>query len=195
MSFDFIAGFLISMIGICMISFNGTELSLNPLGDMLAVLAAFVWAVYSIITKRIGRFGYNVIASTRKTFFYAIIFMIPALFIFGFDPQLEYFHQPKYLFNIMFLGFGVWKYLTVQDGAPEIFRHPESLCIFLEKQNQERLYEGEDNKRQEKKDMETNVQPADGLRSGCDEWAAAGCGCSCSRGYRWQAGGIGDSLG
>ncbi len=48
----FFVGFAIAMLGICMISFNGAKLALNPLGDFLAVLAALVWACYSILTRK-----------------------------------------------------------------------------------------------------------------------------------------------
>ena len=37
-----------------------------------------VWAVYSLLTKKIGSFGWNVILTTRRIFFYGILFMIPA---------------------------------------------------------------------------------------------------------------------
>ena len=42
---QFFVGFVVAMIGICLISFNGKELELNPIGDILAVVAALVWAV------------------------------------------------------------------------------------------------------------------------------------------------------
>ncbi len=47
---QFFAGFLVAMTGIVLISFNGQKLELNPLGDLLAIIAAFVWAVFSILT-------------------------------------------------------------------------------------------------------------------------------------------------
>lgn len=49
---NFFAGFIIAMAGIVMISLNGAKLQLNPMGDFLAILAAAVWAIYSILTKR-----------------------------------------------------------------------------------------------------------------------------------------------
>ena len=52
-----------ALAGILMISLNGSELELNPLGDLLAVLAAFVWACYSILTRKISSFG---IRSSRR---------------------------------------------------------------------------------------------------------------------------------
>lgn len=104
---QFFVGFLIAFTGIFLISFNGhSVLKLNPLGDVLAVLAAAVWAAYSILTKKISGFHYNTIQTTRRIFFYGLVFMIPALFIFGFNPVIDLLIQPVNLYNILFLGLG-----------------------------------------------------------------------------------------
>lgn len=103
---NFLIGFIVAMTGIVLISFNGAELKLNPAGDILAVLAAFVWACYSILTRKISEFGYPVILTTRRTFFYGILFMIPALFFFDFRLGLTRFTHLPYLFNIIYLGLG-----------------------------------------------------------------------------------------
>lgn len=103
---NFFIGFVVAMIGIFLISFNGSKLELNPVGDLLALLAAFVWACYSILTKKISSYGYNTILTTRRVFFYGILFMIPTLFMFDFRLDLARFTNPVYLFNIIFLGLG-----------------------------------------------------------------------------------------
>lgn len=103
---NFFFGFVVAMIGICLISFNGSNLELNPLGDLLAILAAFVWACYSLLTRKIGTYGYPTIQVTRRIFGYGILFMIPALFFFDFNLDIMKFTNPVYLFNIVFLGLG-----------------------------------------------------------------------------------------
>ncbi len=103
---DFFIGFVVAMAGVALISFNGSRMELNPMGDLLAVLAAFVWACYSILTRRISSFGYPVILTTRRTFFYGILFMVPALFLFDFEVGLERFADTTYLLNILYLGLG-----------------------------------------------------------------------------------------
>ena len=103
---NFFIGFAVAMTGVVLIGFNGSRLELNPAGDVLAVLAAFVWACYSILTKKISSFGYPVILTTRRTFFYGILFMIPALFLFDFEMRLERFADMTHLFNILYLGLG-----------------------------------------------------------------------------------------
>lgn len=103
----FFVGFIMALAGIFLISFNGQSVfQLNPLGDILAVLAAAVWAVYSILTKKISGFSYNMVQTTRRIFFYGLVFMIPALFIFGFHPSMDLLVRPVNLFNLLFLGLG-----------------------------------------------------------------------------------------
>lgn len=103
---NFFIGFAVAMAGIVLISFNGTSLQMNPLGDLLALLAAFVWAFYSILTRIISGFGYNTILTTRRIFSYGLLFMIPALFLFDFQPDLPRLSNPVYLLNLLFLGLG-----------------------------------------------------------------------------------------
>lgn len=103
---NFFIGFVVAMVGIVFISYNGSKLELSPKGDILAILAAFVWACYSILTKKISSYGYPIIATTRRTFFYGILFMIPALFFFDFDVRFTRFTNSTYLLNILYLGLG-----------------------------------------------------------------------------------------
>ena len=121
---QFFVGFVVAMVGIILISFNGRKLEINPMGDFLAVVAAFVWACYSILTRKISSFGYPVILSTRRTFFYGILFMIPTLFFFDFQPDLSRFANMTYLFNILYLGLGAsalcfvtWNFAVKELGA------------------------------------------------------------------------------
>ena len=103
----FFAGFLIALAGIFLISFGGEKnLQLNPVGDLLAVIAAMFWAAFSTITKKISGFGYNTIQTTRRTFFYGLIFMVPALLLMDFHMELQQFASLKNLLNLLFLGFG-----------------------------------------------------------------------------------------
>lgn len=120
----FFIGFLAAMAGIGLISFNGSALEFNPLGDLLALLAAFVWACYSILTRKISSFGYPVILTTRRTFLYGILFMIPVLFVSDFKLELTRFANPVYFLNILFLGLGAsalcfvtWNYAVKRLGA------------------------------------------------------------------------------
>lgn len=99
----FFVGFLISIVGIILLSFNGQRsFHLNPRGDVLALLAAVVWACYSVLIKKISSYGYQTIQITRHVFFYGILFMLPALFFMDFHWQFSRFKV--LLANILFLG-------------------------------------------------------------------------------------------
>lgn len=120
----FIIGFIVAMTGICLISFSGSELKLNPTGDILAIVAAFVWAVYSLLTRKISSYGYNTIETTRRIFTYGILFMLPFLFIFDFSPDFQKIIKPEYVLNLIYLGLGAsvlcfvtWNYAVKVLGA------------------------------------------------------------------------------
>ena len=81
-------------------------MKLSLTGDLLAIAAAGLWALYSILTKMIGNFGYSVIQSTRRTFFFGILFMLPVIWRMGFDVQPSDMFQTTNLLNLVFLGFG-----------------------------------------------------------------------------------------
>ncbi|WP_408892251.1 DMT family transporter [Paenibacillus taichungensis] len=103
----FIVGFTIALSGIILIGFNGSFiLQLNPLGDLLAFVAPAVWAVYSILMRKIGELPYHTIGATRKVFFYGLLFMLPALFLFEFHFDLGRFANMANLSNFLFLGLG-----------------------------------------------------------------------------------------
>ena len=66
----FFMGCVIALIGISLISFSGTTMHLNPIGDLLSVGGAIIWSFYSVLSKKIGSFGYSVVQATRRPFFY-----------------------------------------------------------------------------------------------------------------------------
>ena len=131
---SFYIGCLFSMIGIVLITLNGKfVLSVNPLGDLLAVFACLFWSCYSILTKRSSNYGYNIILLTRRFFFYGLIFMLPALYLFDFEWNFSRFNRPVNLLNILFLGVGAsaicfasWNYAVKLVGAVKI-----SIYIYL----------------------------------------------------------------
>lgn len=103
----FFLGFAIAMSGIYLISFGSiSTLQLNPLGDILAIIASLIWAAYATVTKKIGSLGYNVIMVTRRTFFYGLIFMLPTLFFMEFKIEPAQFKDSVMIFNFLFLGLG-----------------------------------------------------------------------------------------
>lgn len=121
---NFVAGFFVAIVGICLISFNGSRLELNYTGDILSIAAAAVWAVYSLLIKKISRYGYNTIQTTRRTFVYGIVFMIPSLFLFDVQFDFQILWKPECLLNLIYLGVGAsaicfvtWNYAIKVLGA------------------------------------------------------------------------------
>ncbi len=120
----FFIGFAVAMVGIFLICFNGSKMKLNPAGDLLALLAAIIWACYSVLTKKISGYGYHTILTTRRIFCYGILLMSPTLFLFDFRLELGRFANPANLFNILFLGLGAsalcfvtWNFAVKALGA------------------------------------------------------------------------------
>ena len=80
LSIKFILGFFIAITGITFVSFNGQKsFSINPKGDLLALFSAVCWGFYSILVSIINKKGYDPVCSTRRVFFFAIIFMLPII--------------------------------------------------------------------------------------------------------------------
>lgn len=103
---QFYFGFVVALAGIALISYNGGSLELNPMGDLLAVLAAIMWAVYSILIRKISDLGYGVIPATRRIFMYGLLFIIPLLFFVDFHIEVAQFTLLENIGNILFLGVG-----------------------------------------------------------------------------------------
>jgi len=121
----FIIGFAAAITGVILITYNGTFiLKLNPLGDALSILAALVWALYSVIIKVINTPQNKILPLTRKVFTYGLLFLLPVLPLFEFQLGLERLSELPILLNLLFLGvvasascFATWNY-AVQTLGP-----------------------------------------------------------------------------
>ena len=106
----FFAGFVMAISGIALISFTGAIAGDAGLaGCLLAVLAALAWAVYSTIGKRIAKLGLSTVATTKRTFAWGLVFMLPFLPAMGFGQVAEGaglagLLDPAMLGNLLFLG-------------------------------------------------------------------------------------------
>ncbi len=125
---NFFLGFLTAIIGIYLISFKNTKIEINPLGDFLAICASFIWAIYSILIKKISNYGYSTIQVTKRIFFHGIILMIPFLIYFekiqGNNLNFETFLNPVNFLNLLYLSLGAsafcfiwWNYSLKKLGA------------------------------------------------------------------------------
>lgn len=100
----FFVGFAVSMAGICLICFCGDEVAFSPVGDLLALGGAVVWAFYSVAIDRAGEWGLPIVQVTRRVFAYGIAFMVPVAAAGGFTLGLERFADPSNTLNMLFLG-------------------------------------------------------------------------------------------
>lgn len=103
LTLNVIIGFCLAIVGMALILLDGKGFSIRVKGDIIAILAAATFALYSTILKLAPK-GYHFIAITRKSFFYAIILMLLYHVIFKEPLHLKALLLPKVYLNIIFLG-------------------------------------------------------------------------------------------
>lgn len=119
-----IGGSAAAFVGVGLVIFNSSfNLSINPLGDLLSLLAAFCWAGYSLLVKWVNPL-YSALFITRKTFFYGVVTALPFLLI---EPRITpptVFADPTLLVNLLFLAlycsmgaYLVWAVVVGKLGA------------------------------------------------------------------------------
>lgn len=99
-----IIGAGIAFVGMVLVVLNGHfVLHLSPHGDLLALSAALLWMLYSLVVKRIAD-RYPALFITRKVFFYGLLTILP---YFAYEPlQLDFetLCRPAVWSNLLFLG-------------------------------------------------------------------------------------------
>lgn len=105
----FVVGFLLAISGVALVCYGGIRaFHFRPAGDLLALGAMGCWSVYSVLITHVNRKGYGPIVAIRRTFFWALVFMLPLLpFGCSFDWAInrERFTKGLNLMNLGFLGF------------------------------------------------------------------------------------------
>ena len=98
-------GMVIAFIGSVMLAMkNGLVWGDSIVGDLLALLAAFVWAFYSMALKRLNR-TYTTLFITRKLFFYGVLSALPLLFMES--SRVDWattLRKPEVWGNLLYLG-------------------------------------------------------------------------------------------
>ena len=120
----FVAGFIIAISGIALISFQEGPAHASPIGVVLCLAGALTWAVYSIIIKRLSSYGYDTIAVTKRVFAWGLVYMVIMLIVTGDAFPLAVLAEPTVLGNLAFLGilasagcFVTWGYSVKHLGA------------------------------------------------------------------------------
>lgn len=101
----FLIGFIVAILGIAMISFDGvTSLNVRPVGLFFAFIATFCMSIYTILLSKISSFGIESGAVARRCLFYGVIFVIPLLFLVDFEIKFAGLLQPANLIGLLYLG-------------------------------------------------------------------------------------------
>ena len=119
-----IVGSLIALVGVGLVIFNGSFiLHLNPWGDLLALLTAVCWAVYTLLMKSVSE-RYSAVFITRKIFFYGLVTVLPMFLIDPWTVSLATLLTPKVAFNLLLLGlvasflcFALWTVVIERLGV------------------------------------------------------------------------------
>ena len=126
-----ILGCLITFVGMVLVVLNGKFiLKLSPVGDFLAFSSAVVWAIYSLVLRKLNG-KYSTLFITRKIFFYGALTSIPALFVEAggnvskaVNIPWQNFTEPVVAFNFLCLtafsslfGYLVWNKVLKQIGT------------------------------------------------------------------------------
>ncbi len=126
-----VIGSLVAFAGVVLVILNSATdsdgMGFNPIGDILSLIAAASWAVYSLILRRLN-VEYDVMFITRKTFFYGMLTSLPVLLLEtpkpGREPFLEILSHSEVWGNLIFLGLGssllaflIWAEVIKRVGA------------------------------------------------------------------------------
>ena len=121
---NMILGSIVALFGVALVVYNGNFVfKINPLGDMLTIFAAIMWAVYCLILKRLS-LRYDTLFITRKVFFYGILSLLPYFLFHPLKIKTELLSQPVVYLNLLFLGliasmlcFIMWNYAVKKLGT------------------------------------------------------------------------------
>ena len=118
-----IGGF-IALSGVLMVVYNGIAMPyIEPFSCLLAMISVVSWGFYSIILKLIES-KYPTIYITRKTFFWAVVTILPLYFMTKAPFEIRLFLKPVNAFNLLLLAFfastmayAIWGKVTLALGA------------------------------------------------------------------------------
>ena len=97
-------GMIIAFVGSVMLALkDGLVWGDSIMGDLLALLAAFVWAFYSMALKKLNR-TYSTLFITRKLFFYGILSALPLLAMEESQISWQAVSRPEVWGNLLYLG-------------------------------------------------------------------------------------------
>lgn len=122
-SWKILFGSVIAFAGVAVVTFrNGFVWGNGLLGNVLSLLAALSWSVYSVMLKRV-QVRHDTLSITRKVMFYGTLCALPIMFV---EPQPSFSSllRVDVLFNLLFLSlicsmaaFFAWNLVIKKIGA------------------------------------------------------------------------------
>ena len=114
----------VAFLGVGLVIFNSSfNMAINPIGDLLSLLAAFCWTLYSLLLKPLNA-HYDAQFITRKVFFYGVLTALPFMLV---EPTVNgpsVLLDPEVLGSFLFLGlvcsmgaYLLWAVAVVNIGA------------------------------------------------------------------------------
>ena len=102
---NFLVGFVFSLIGVILVSFNGAvHFEFNPLGDCMTLFCAVLWGLYSVTISKLNQYKYKLVYVTRRIMLYGVIQILPIFFIAGGKISFARFTESTNWFWLLFLG-------------------------------------------------------------------------------------------
>ncbi|MDW7658952.1 MAG: DMT family transporter [Bacillota bacterium] len=98
-----IIGFILAYLGVTLIIISGNRLQgVKPIGDLLALSAAVLFAFYSLLMEKTPK-DRHLIQLTRKVFVYGF-FILAAVSLISWEPVLPLSVTPSMILSLLFLG-------------------------------------------------------------------------------------------
>lgn len=75
-------GMFVSLVGVFFICFGDAhKIETGLLGDIIIFCTVWLWAIYSVLIKKLSEKGYTGFQLTRRIFFYSLLSMIPFMLL------------------------------------------------------------------------------------------------------------------
>ncbi|MFR9554268.1 MAG: DMT family transporter [Rikenellaceae bacterium] len=117
---------IIAFVGVILVVYNGhVVLELNPIGDLLALVASAAWALYTVFIRKLDKRGYATKFVTRKIFFYGVFTLLPVFLFIPIAPSpASILLDSSIYIPLLFLAvaasffcFFAWGYIVEKIGA------------------------------------------------------------------------------
>jgi len=115
----------LAVVGCSLLFLNKDALTVNPLGVSLSLIAGFVFAIYTIVSKEIVN-KVDAIPAVAMTFSFSAIMLLPFLFVFN----SSWIWEPSNSLTILYLGFMTTSvaYILYLSGLQKV---PSSSAVTL----------------------------------------------------------------